>query len=97
MSQAKPRRTYPFDARSVMLFTVIAVGGMTAQAQSPASAASSKTTASSTRAQGLQTQGATKAAVASQRAVFGGVSARAPATATAVAKAHTAKTGGSQP
>ncbi len=47
MPRSPSGRSFPFDARSVMLFAAIAVGGVTAQAQSPASTNSARVSTSS--------------------------------------------------
>ncbi len=47
MPRSTSGRSFPFDARSVMLFAAIAVGGVTAQAQSPASTNSARVSTSS--------------------------------------------------
>ncbi len=47
MPRSPSGRSFPFDARSVMLFAAIAVGGVTAQAQSPTPTSSARLATSS--------------------------------------------------
>jgi len=90
MSKARRNRSYPFDARSVVLFAAIAVSGFGAHAQSPASKSAAKTSATATRGQGASSPGtgaaqrtSSAASRAAPRAVFGGTSPSAsPASST---------------